>query len=283
MNRALNRRLAALKPTSHQSVRLERAGAEPLVLGYRTNARHDRAAYPPARELAMHEPGLAAEATSRPWRPDRALLERHYAIGPRLGRARLAFELETRLLRYPAFDALTREPEQLLRLAEYRDFLHWVVDEDLHDSRRGLGLGFERIAGRPWLHCFHLIASINARGFPDVGAVARTNPAQVDWEQPVETDIDMHWLTPIADDLAFGIRVRTRLYQCDRVDAVDVASMRRIGDAVAATLSVTPQVDLAAFEEAVRRGQAGQAERFDWPAKRYRTSFDLPFGFEEGA
>lgn len=273
MDKRLQRCLAGFHPNREQTVRLMRAGGETLELSFCTDERPERGDRAPSQiELpASESPGPLHRVRSSSWE-FRAFL----------GRSRLAVELEVTLMRYPAFDNLAQDPERLLQLAEYHDFLHQVVASSYHVSRRGLGLGFTTLGDRPWLRFFHLVADINARHFPAVGPVAHRDPGQVDWAHPVETDIDMHWLTPVAEDCVFALRVFTRLYKCQQVETVSPATVRSLGDAVAVTLTARPAIDLSALIERSwqNEGGAGDEQTFQWPAQGYLSAPDMPLLFE---
>lgn len=272
MDKRLQRRLAAFRPNREQTVRLVHGDAEPLEFSYSTDERLE-----PKHRLPPTQVELKADDLNGPLHRVRSPSWDFRAL---FGRTGLLIDLEVTLMRYPSFQTLADDPERLLQMAEYHDFLHQVVDSRTRNSWRGAGLGFTTLGDRPWLRFFHLIAGINARRLPAVDPVAHRDPRQVDWTHPVETDIDMHWLTPIANDCALAIRVSTRLgmpcrYQ--QIDAVSPAILRDLGDAVASTLVTRPAVDLSSLAQRAKRngGLAGNERSFQWPPEKPRGAANM--------
>ncbi|WP_347331417.1 hypothetical protein [Marinimicrobium locisalis] len=269
MDKRLQRRLAAFRPNREQTVRLVHGNVEPLEFSYSTDERLE-----PRHRLLPTQVELKADDLDGPLHRVRSLSWDFRAL---FGRTGLLVDLEVTLMRYPSFRTLAEDPERLLQMAEYHDFLHQVVDVRACHSWRGAGLGFTTLGDRPWLRFFHLTANLSVDCSPAVDPVAHRDPRQVDWTHPVKTDIDMHWLTPIANDCALAIRVSTRLgmpcrYQ--QIDAVSPGTLRNLGDAVASTLVTRPAVNLSSHAERAKRngGLAGNERSFQWPPEKPRSA-----------
>ncbi|WP_347330734.1 hypothetical protein [Marinimicrobium locisalis] len=196
------------------------------------------------------------------------ILDYDGTLGRIFSTTKLNFNLHASFLKYPSFSGVADRPDELLKLAEYHDFVHHAVDNPLFQiSRRGFGLRYGAIAGRYWLQYFHLYRGLGDGEFSDIETVAHPNPHRVRWKSPVDANISMNMITPIAGHLAFKIQVDVDVRSSKGINAVSPEVARYLVESVASTFRSGPCDGMKAYSDFVRRnGERASHETglFDW-------------------